>query len=217
MTPQRNWRELFLLPCLFLVLPDVLCTMGFKLQSLVKTPWALTSLLEGQGFRKGPVCSWWVSKLISLQGHSFSSELELQHSMLPKERSPMLHILHFNSNLMITAQLLEHSLCEFCKEEADSCCQSCETLNLMNITPCRRQPEDKQLGRAVLRADSKSVLKGIYSQRGIFEKVCKENVLKVQYILKTWGIKCNPDGEISTINEDSIGTLDQWTDSTHGK
>lgn len=55
----------------------------------------------------------------------------------------------------------------------------------MNATPWGRQPEDKQLGRAILMADSKSVQKGIYSERGIFEKVGKENTSKVQCILKT--------------------------------
>lgn len=55
----------------------------------------------------------------------------------------------------------------------------------MNATPCGREPEDKQLGRAIIMADSKSVQKDIYSERGIFEKVCKENTFKVQCILKT--------------------------------
>lgn len=79
------------------------------------------------------------------------------------------------------------------------------------------QPEDKQLGRAVLMADSKSVQKGIYSERGIFEKVCKENSFKVQCILKTWGPKCNPDGESGTVNGDSVGTREQYTESIHRK
>lgn len=63
----------------------------------------------------------------------------------------------------------------------------------------------------------KCVQKGIYSERDMLEKVCKENTFKMPCILKTWGAKCNPDGESSTVSGHSVGTLGQYIDGIHRK
>lgn len=88
----------------------------------------------------------------------------------------------------------------------------------MNITPWGRQPEGKQLRRAIFMTDCKSVLKGVYFQRGVFEKVCKEFThSRCNVFWKHELPNANPDGESSTINGDWMGMFEQNTDSIHRK
>lgn len=88
----------------------------------------------------------------------------------------------------------------------------------MNIILWGRQPEGKQLRRAIFMTDSKSLLKAIYFERGVFEKVCKEFTHSRCNIFWKYELpNANPDGESSTVNGNWIGMLEQYTDSIHRK